>query len=89
MKNSIVRIVTVAAVLALVAAFTLSAFAFAAGPAGSQVRTGAHSHIGGSMGQYGSSYGPGDGSGPLGGGQFGPGPFCVDANHNGICDCKE
>jgi hypothetical protein len=82
MKHRVLRVVTVAAILALVAALTISTFVFAAGPAGSQVQAGTHN-------QYGQSYGPGDGSGPLGGGQFGSGPHCVDANHNGICDCKE
>jgi len=51
---------------------------------GSQVRAGEGE-------QEGNAYGPGDGTGPIGGGQFGPGPFgpCVDLNQNGICDCKE
>jgi hypothetical protein len=39
----------------------------------------------------GKVYGPGDGSGPIGGEQFGPGPKgqCLDADGNGVCDCKE
>ena len=39
----------------------------------------------------GCRYGPGDGTGPIGGGQFGPGPYgkCIDLNGNGICDCRE
>ena len=45
-------------------------------------------------GQYsrsGQTYGPGDGTGPIGGGQFGPGPYgkCLDVDNDGICDCQE
>jgi hypothetical protein len=83
MKHSIRRIVLLSAVLALIGALIISSAAFAA-PGGSQVRAGAYS-------QNGNTYGPGDGTGPIGGGQFGPGPLgkCVDLNQNGICDCLE
>jgi hypothetical protein len=74
------RILMLSLVLALLGAMVISTAAFAAGPWGS---------AGGS--QNGATYGPGDGTGPIGGGAFGPGPreTCVDLNNNGICDCKE
>jgi hypothetical protein len=51
---------------------------------GSQERNGQAS-------RKGKVYGPGDGSGPIGGEQFGPGPKgqCLDADENGVCDCQE
>jgi hypothetical protein len=51
---------------------------------GSQVQSG-------SPAQNGSGNGAGDGTGPIGGGSFGPGPkgTCIDADHDGICDCQE
>jgi type II secretory pathway pseudopilin PulG len=51
---------------------------------GSQIRAGA-------TGDNGNTYGPGDGTGPITGGQFGPGPRgkCLDLDGDGICDCRE
>ena len=82
------RILMLSLVLALLAAVVISTAAFAQGPRGdgdgSQARQGTYT-------QNGATYGPGDGTGPIGGGQFGPGPHgtCVDSNNNGICDCQE
>jgi hypothetical protein len=83
MKHNIRHLVLLSVVLALIGVLVISSAAFAAG-GGSQVHAGAYS-------QNGNTYGPGDGTGPMPGGQFGPGPFgkCIDLNHNGICDCKE
>jgi hypothetical protein len=82
------RILMLSLVLALLAAMVISTAAFAQGPNGgsdgSQARQGATA-------QNGATYGPGDGTGPVGREQFGPGPHgtCADANNNGVCDCQE
>jgi hypothetical protein len=82
------RILMLSLVLALLAAMMISTAAFAQGPSGggdgSQARQGATA-------QNGATYGPGDGTGPIGDEQFGPGPkgTCADLNNNGVCDCKE
>ena len=82
------RILMLSLVLALLAAMVISTSAFAQGPNGesdgSQARQGATA-------QNGATYGPGDGTGPIGGEQFGPGPHgtCADSNNNGICDCQD
>jgi hypothetical protein len=74
-------------VLALIGALVISSVALA-GSGGSHAGAAAYSRSG-------NTYGPGDGSGPIGGGQFGPGPSgpkgpkCIDLNQNGICDCLE
>ena len=87
MKHNIRHIVLLSVALALIGVLVISSAAFAAG-GGSQAHAGAYS-------QNGNTYGPGDGTGPIGGGQFGPGPQgpqgpkCIDLNNNGICDCKE
>jgi len=83
MKHNIRHIVLLSVVLALIGVLVISSAAFAAG-GGSQAHAGAYS-------QNGSTYGPGDGTGPIGDGQFGPGPYgkCIDLNQNGICDCRE
>jgi hypothetical protein len=83
MKHNIRHIVLLSLVLALIGVLVISSAAFAAG-GGSQAHAGAYS-------QNGNAYGPGDGTGPIIGGQFGPGPYgkCIDLNQNGICDCKE
>ena len=46
---------------------------------------------GGQYSRNGKVYGPGDGTSPIGGGQFGPGPNgkCLDVDSDGICDCRE
>jgi hypothetical protein len=82
MKHNIRHIVLLSVVLALIGVLVISSAAFAAG--GSQAHAGAYS-------QNGNTYGPGDGTGPIGDGQFGPGPNgnCIDLNQNGICDCQE
>ena len=82
MKHNIRHIVLLSVVLALIGVLVISSAAFAAG--GSQAHAGTYS-------QNGNTYGPGDGTGPLPGGQFGPGPFgkCLDANGDGICDCQQ
>ena len=72
------RILMFSLVLALLAALVISTAAFAQGPSGAGAYT-----------PNGAGYGPGDGTGPIGGGQFGGGPRCVDLNLNGICDCLE
>ncbi len=77
MKRSVKRIVLLALVIALVGVLAVTAVAFAAGP-GAVTQS-----------QHGNTYGAGDGTGPIGGGQFGSGPHCVDANANGVCDCQE
>jgi hypothetical protein len=82
------RILMLSLVLALLAAMMISTAAFAQGPNGggdgSQARQGATA-------QNGATYGPGDGTGPTPGGQYGPGPngTCADLNNNGVCDCQE
>jgi len=86
MKHNIRHIVLLSVVLALIGVLVISSAAFAAG-GGSQVRAGASS-------QSGNTYGPGDGTGPIGGEQFGPGPGgpygkCLDADGDGICDCQQ
>ena len=87
MKHNIRHIVLLSVVLALIGVLVISSAAFAAG-GGSQAHAGAYS-------QNGNTYGPGDGTGPIDGEQFGPGPQgpqgpkCIDLNNNGICDCKE
>ncbi len=41
--------------------------------------------------QNGDGHGAGDGTGPIIGGSFGPGPNgkCLDVDNDGICDCRE
>jgi hypothetical protein len=82
MKHNIRHIVLLSVVLALIGVLVISSAAFAAD--GSQAHAGPSS-------QNGNTYGPGDGTGPIGGGQFGPGPLgkCLDANGDGICDCQQ
>jgi hypothetical protein len=82
MKHNIRHIVLLSVVLALIGVLVISSAAFASG--GGQAHAGASS-------QNGNTYGPGDGTGPIGGEQFGPGPFgkCLDANGDGICDCQQ
>ena len=83
MKHNIRHIVLLSVVLALIGVLVISSAAFAAG-GDSQAHAGASN-------QNGNTYGPGDGTGPIGDGQFGPGPFgkCLDANGDGICDCQQ
>ena len=77
MKKNIGRILMLAAVLALIGAMVVSASAFAAGPDTSAQR------------QNGYGYGPGDGTGPgTYPGEYGPGPYCIDADGDGVCDCQ-
>lgn len=87
MKHNIRRIVLLGAILALIGVLVMGSAAFAAG-GGTQAHAGAYS-------QNGNTYGPGDGDGPIIGGQFGPGPQgpqgpkCIDLNNDGICDCQQ
>ena len=83
MKHNIRHIVLLSVVLALIGVLVISSAAFAAG-GGSQAHAGAYS-------QNGSTYGPGDGAGPIGDRHFGPGPFgkCLDADGDCICDCQQ
>jgi hypothetical protein len=82
------RILMLGLVLALLGVMVISSAAFAKGPCGDG--DGSQAHLG-AANQHGETYGPGDGTGPKPGGEYGPGPYgtCQDLNDNGICDCKE
>ena len=87
MKHNIRHIVLLSVVLALIGVLVISSAAFAAGRRQSGAVRAHHS-------QNGNTYGPGDGTGPIGGrGRFGPGPRavgkCLDLNGDGICDCQQ